>query len=285
MAVEDVLGINQRNIDYIMTLNPREYFSYVDDKIITKSRLREHGLPFSPVLGMTDSFFGIEPFLSKLRELGRFALKPARGSGGNGIVIVKECLRDRWILAGGQEWGPDQQREHVENILYGTYSLDSTMDSAFAEALIDSHADLLPFSRAGLPDIRVILHLGAPVLSMLRVPTSESGGKANLHAGGFAVGIDLATGLTRDGWHRGKRVETHPENGIPLRNHRIPFWPEILDISGNLFELFPLGYMGADFALDQNRGPQILELNARPGLEIQNVTGRGLRPLLIRGPA
>jgi len=282
MALEEILGINERNIDFIMSLNRREYFSYVDDKLITKTRLQERGLPFSPVLGMTDSFFGITPFLNTLPKHRQFALKPSRGSGGKGIIIVKECRDNLWVLSGDREWNPPAQREHIENILYGTFSLDSTMDSAFAEALIESHEELLPFSQAGLPDIRVILHLGTPVLAMLRVPTQESGGKANLHAGGFAVSIDLSLGMTGKGWHRGKRIETHPESGVSLLNHRIPYWSDIIEISRNLFDLFPLGYMGADFAIDNNRGPQILELNARPGLEIQNVTGTGLKPLLMR---
>jgi D-alanine-D-alanine ligase-like ATP-grasp enzyme len=38
--------------------------------------------------------------------------------------------------------------------------------------------------------------------------------------------------------------------------------------------------MGVDFAIDAHHGPLVLELNARPGLEIQNVTGIGLRALL-----
>jgi glutathione synthase/RimK-type ligase-like ATP-grasp enzyme len=31
-----------------------------------------------------------------------------------------------------------------------------------------------------------------------------------------------------------------------------------------------------DIVVDRERGPLVLEINARPGLEIQNVVGRGL---------
>lgn len=34
---------------------------------------------------------------------------------------------------------------------------------------------------------------------MLRLPTRQSGGKANLHQGAIGVGVDLATGLTLRG--------------------------------------------------------------------------------------
>ena len=41
-----------------------------------------------------------------------------------------------------------------------------------------------------------------------------------------------------------------------------------------------LGYLGADIVLDRNRGPLLLELNARPGLTIQVTNQAGLKPRL-----
>jgi hypothetical protein len=41
-----------------------------------------------------------------------------------------------------------------------------------------------------------------------------------------------------------------------------------------------LGYIGTDVVLDKVLGPQLLELNARPGLAIQVANGRGLLPRL-----
>jgi alpha-L-glutamate ligase-like protein len=280
MAYDDVLGINRRNIDYIMPLNKREHFVYVDDKLVTKQVLVANNIPCATVHGSTDSFFGIAPFLAMLSHVPRFALKPARGSGGSGILVVRDNHENRWLLSDGVRLNRAQQQEHVENILYGTFSLDSSGDTAFAEELIETHPDLLYFTTLGLPDARIILHCGRPVLSMLRVPTRQSHGKANLHAGGFAVAVDLTTGISGDGWFRGRRITVHPETGVTLAGQRIPFWREMVEISRQLFALFPLGYMGVDFAVDGDRGPLILELNARPGLEIQNVTSRGLRPIL-----
>jgi alpha-L-glutamate ligase-like protein len=280
MSIDSVLGINRRNIDYILALNKREHFVYVDDKLVTKSMLDRHGIPSARLLGSTDSFFGIDSFFDLLMHHRRFALKPARGSGGSGIAIVKDCPAGYWILADGSKWDREKQREHVQAILYGTFSLDTSGDVAFAESLIETHPDLLAFTEIGLPDVRIILHSGTPILSMLRVPTRKSSGKANLHSGGFAVGIDLKTGITGAGWYRGKEITRHPETGAPLQKRAIPFWNHLLGISARLFELFPLGYMGVDFAIDAHDGPLILELNARPGLEIQNVTGCGLRSIL-----
>jgi hypothetical protein len=37
-----------------------------------------------------------------------------------------------------------------------------------------------------------------------------------------------------------------------------------------------LGYLGVDMVIDQERGPLLLELNARPGLQIQVANQTGL---------
>lgn len=37
-----------------------------------------------------------------------------------------------------------------------------------------------------------------------------------------------------------------------------------------------LGYLGVDLAIDRELGPLVMEVNARPGLQVQNVTGAGL---------
>lgn len=197
--------------------------------------------------------------------------------------MVISSTDDCWHFSDGTRWTREQQQEHVENILYGTFSLDATGDVAFAEELIEIHPDLRYFTSSGLPDIRVIVFEGTPVLAMLRVPTVQSHGKANLHAGGFALGIDIGTGVTGQGWYQGACSDCHPETGVPLVGKQVPFWDVIIAISKLLHDFFPLGYTGVDFAIDAVRGPLILELNARPGLEIQNVTAQGLRPLLERG--
>jgi len=43
----------------------------------------------------------------------------------------------------------------------------------------------------GLPDIRVIVYNRIPIVAMLRIPSKYSDGKANLHLGAYAAGIDL----------------------------------------------------------------------------------------------
>lgn len=277
-----IIGLNGRNIDLVLGKNERKYFPLVDDKLLTKEILEREGFGSVPVICQCSSFFEVDLFLASLnRHGGPFVLKPSHGYGGEGIIIVKNVLPGgNWDCGSLGIWPPLQQADYIGEILYGVFSLSGDSDVAFAEELIVAHHGIGAFAKDGLPDIRVIIHKGTPIAAMMRVPTSESHGKANLHAGGCATAIDIESGVTSFGWYRGKRADTHPEKEIPFAGVGIPFWDEILRISKALYTHFPLGYMGADFTIDDKYGPVILELNARPGLEIQNVLGKGLGHVL-----
>lgn len=60
----------------------------------------------------------------------------------------------------------------------------------------------------------------------------------------------------------------------------IPKWDTLLEIAARCYELIGLGYIGVDIVLDKDKGPLILELNARPGLSIQIANRSGLLPRL-----
>jgi len=123
------------------------------------------------------------------------------------------------------------------------------------------------------------------VVSMIRVPTAQSGGRANLHQGGLGVAVDLVTGRTFRALHRGRTVERHPESGAPLVDLELPGWARVLEVAASAAHAVPLGYLGVDVVVDRTRGPLVLEINARPGLEIQNVVGEGLARALARAAA
>jgi glutathione synthase/RimK-type ligase-like ATP-grasp enzyme len=72
-------------------------------------------------------------------------------------------------------------------------------------------------------------------------------------------------------------IERHPDSGSRLDNRFVPQWEQVLEVSRQAQRAIPLGYVGVDVCVDRRRGPLVLEVNARPGLEIQNVRGRGLR--------
>jgi glutathione synthase/RimK-type ligase-like ATP-grasp enzyme len=124
----------------------------------------------------------------------------------------------------------------------------------------------------------VILHKQEVVSAMLRMPTSLSDGKANLHQGAIGLAIDLKSGRITHASMKGRSVHIHPDTRVPLIGLQLPHWEEALQIARRASAAIPLGYIGIDICMDQTRGPLVLEVNGRPGIEIQNVQQRGLFP-------
>ena len=60
----------------------------------------------------------------------------------------------------------------------------------------------------------------------------------------------------------------------------VPSFARVLEIAVAATDVTGLGYVGADVVVDAQRGPVILELNARPGLAIQAANRAGLLPRL-----
>jgi alpha-L-glutamate ligase-like protein len=230
-----------------------------------------------------DGLFAVPAAVEALRGKGDFVVKPANGSGGGGILVVGgwEAERQGWRLAGGAPLSPVTLGRHLADIVFGVHS-NQLEDRAFVERRIVPHALFSSLWADGLCDLRVITLGGAPVMSMIRVPTAESGGRANLHQGGLGIAVDLATGRTFRALHRGRAIERHPESGAPLLGLALPSWPEVLEVSRRAARAVPLGYLGVDVVVDRDRGPLVLEINVRPGLEIQNVNGAGLGPAIAR---
>ena len=275
-SVPGLLGINRRNACYLLPGNPRSRYPLVDDKLRTKELLERHQIPTPELYFSITRNFEIQ--LLKTRNLPHeFVIKPARGAEGRGILVITSRSPRGWMKASGDVLTFADIEYHISNILAGLYSLGGVDDKAFVEDYIRSHSVFRNAAWQGVPDIRVILYRGVPVMSMLRLPTSESDGKANLHQGAVGAGIDMLTGVTLGGVHHNRLIEKHPDTGAAIAGIRIPFWDDILEIAAKTFEVFGLGYFGVDFVIDHILGPLILELNARPGLNIQLANREGLR--------
>lgn len=279
---DTVLGINRRNHDYLFRFNRRDRFALVDDKIATKERLAAHDVPHPPVLDVCDAPWRLRDLGPRLTAHGAFAMKPARGAGGGGIVVVVGMRDGRFETAGGRTLGWRELAAHAADILAGVYSMAARDDRVLVETLVVGDPLLARLSYRGVPDVRVVLLRGVPLLAMLRLPTRRSDGRANLHLGGLGVGIDLVTGRTTTAISGRRTVTIHPDLDVPLAGTVIPGWDEALRTAVRAADAIGLGFVGVDLVLDAVRGPLVLELNARPGLAIQLANQRGLRPLLER---
>ena len=84
-----IVGMNQRNIDFIGRNNPRKNYPIVDDKLLTKAAAIKHQLPAPELYGVIDHQFQVKTLIEKhLAGRESFVLKPVHGSGGKGILVI-----------------------------------------------------------------------------------------------------------------------------------------------------------------------------------------------------
>jgi alpha-L-glutamate ligase-like protein len=275
-----ILAMNRRNAACILDHNPRRLFPLVDDKLRMRDLCGRIGVP-------TPEIFAVVERHSQLRRLSEllagptdFVIKPNRGSAGRGVFVVIGRDRDRFLRHNGDRLELDDLRQHISDILSGMYSLGGRPDEALVQYRVQLHSVFAPIAFKGIPDIRVIVYRGQPAMAMLRLPTRESGGRANLHQGGIGAGIELDTGITHHAVQHNRFVEAHPDTTLSVVGRQVPFWPEVLEMSRRVAQEVGLGYVGIDIVIDAEHGPMLLEANARPGLAIQIANGCGLRPRL-----
>lgn len=276
LKARGVLGLNARNGQYIMPANKRKFYRLVDNKIICKQRLIEAGVAVPAMLGEISSQYEAGHLKHRLAELQEFVIKPASGSGGDGILVITGKRDRHWLGGGGKLLDLGDIQYHVAGILAGMYSLGGQVDSAMIEALIHTAPAMREIAPEGVPDIRIILYRGVPVMAMTRLPTRRSGGKANLHQGAIGAGINLTTGLTLSAVMNSSIVTVHPDTGQNVVGFAIPEWQDLMAIATRCYDAIPLGYLGVDLVIDRDHGPLVLEMNARPGLAIQIANNEGL---------
>lgn len=278
-----ILGLNARAMQFSYEFNSPEGKTIASSKLKTKRVMKKAGIP---VPERYAKFSKPEKLISfnwnKLPH--SFALKPNKGLGGEGIIIAKKRTKDGrgWITTKRTVVTIEDLKLHILDILEGAYSLRNTPDIAYIEEFVGRHKSLIKYAYRGTPDIRIVVFNKVPVMAMLRLPTKESGGRANLHQGAIAVGIDIASGITTKAYWKGEFIKYKPNTKRKLNGIKIPNWTKILEMAVKTSIITNLGYIGVDIVLHPKKGPMILELNYQPGLNIQIANSAGLRKRLER---
>lgn len=276
-----MLGINARNLLYVHGLNHRRHFPLADDKVLTKQVLSAAGVPVPGTLAILSNLAEVTHAKDRLTEAGEFVIKPANGRQGSGIVVITGNEGGDFKRAGGATLSWDELKRAMGDILFGVYSIGRA-DRVLVERRIRPHPELGSLADLGLPDIRVILLRGQPVMAMMRVPTRASEGRANLHQGALGIAVRLDDGRAFRCVLKGRSTTAHPDNGAPVTGFDMPLWDDVLEVARRTARALPLTYLGVDVVLAEGEGALIMEVNVRPGLEIQNVNDRGLRRILER---
>ncbi len=302
MKIRDVLGLNSRNHLYTSVYNTRKGKRIANSKLLTKKTLKRAKVRVPQTFAVIKDMESLERF-DFLRLPSDFVVKPNQGLGGEGIIVIEKQgeYAGEWVDSQGTVWSIADLRLHIGDILAGRYSIDDAADIAYIEERVRVHPVFEKYSYHGTPDIRVIVFNKIPVMSYVRLPTEESGGRANLFQGAAAVGIDIATGVTTYGVYHAKPTEFFPGSRRKLANIQVPHWETILETAIKASEAIGLGYMASDIVLqpmseitnnqvpNSKQGaeekaavPMVLEVNAQPGLKIQIANRAGLLERLAR---
>jgi alpha-L-glutamate ligase-like protein len=272
-----VIGMNYRNLECIAALNPRSRFPLVDSKQKIHNLCLELGVPTPKVFASIASHATMRRLPGILAGCpDDFVVKPNCGAGGRGILVVSGRAADRFVRHDGELLSLDDLRHHVSDTISGMFSLGGKTDEALVQerVLLDPAFERISFQ--GIADIRVIMYKNIPVMAMLRLPTRQSGGRANLHQDGIGAGVDIETGITCRAVFQNRLISHHPDSGASIVGFQVPCWTEIIRMARRISKEIGLGYLGVDIVLDRRQGPLLLEANARPGLAIQIANGDGL---------
>lgn len=290
MKLSSILGLNARSQLFSYPFNTLKGKRIADSKLQTAKVLAKNGIFIPTIFKKFNSASDVYSY-DWTSLPSSFALKPSRGLGGEGIIVVKKRAvnpvtgrmeKDIWVTTQRQQVGVDDLKLHTIDVLEGAYSIGNIPDVCFVQEYVGRHKAFRKYAFRGTPDIRIIIFNKVPVMAMLRLPTRESGGRANLHQGAIGVGIDVATGITTKAiWHE-EHIRRKPGTNRKLHGIKVPNWTKILEMAVNAQIASGLGYLGVDVVLHPERGPMVLELNAQPGLQIQLANMEGLKKRLER---
>ncbi|MDX2176338.1 MAG: sugar-transfer associated ATP-grasp domain-containing protein [Candidatus Sumerlaeia bacterium] len=277
----DAYGMNRRNRDLVLLHNPPRAIALANDKIATKRALAKEGVPVPATIAEIRRHRDVAALLPILREQRHgFVCKPSHGSQGRGVTLFTRAIPGYVLPLHGEPWSEYDFTYYVCRLLSGEYTVGRPLDEVLVEEKINPDRGWIIADLAGPPDLRIIVHEGEPVFCMARLPTIASEGRANLHKGGVGLGIDLRTALSHHAIMKEKSVSHHPDSGNPLLGQRVEGLADCLAMAKACARAIPLGYMGVDIIRDRDRGPIVIEVNARPGLAIQLANSRGLASVL-----
>ncbi len=308
-----ILWNNARNLLYIKKFNDKKSIRLANNKIKTKSFLSARWIPFAKTYATIKDrkeLFDID--FSNLPNK-EFVIKPNKWSKGKWIYITKYL----WTVERNEKWEVrnifDKAKIYVNKIadkiqnlpnlphyyeiwwkmvddntfrryildnLDGKNSMTIWWDKVIVEEKIRAGEWFDKFCKHWLADIRVIVFNLVPVSAMVRMPTHKSEGKANLAKWWIWLGIEIWTWEIKTMFENQKiyKWKFKPEFK-ELKNQRLPYWDDILFLSSKIQYFVNLWYLALDWVITDD-GPKLLEINARAGLEVQNISGIKLKNIL-----
>ncbi|HVF35848.1 MAG TPA: sugar-transfer associated ATP-grasp domain-containing protein, partial [Candidatus Saccharimonadia bacterium] len=76
LRAKGLIGIGQRNAEFVLAYNPRRNYPNVDDKLITKRLAIDAGLPVPELYAVVREEHEIEELHEKIASKDQFVVKP-----------------------------------------------------------------------------------------------------------------------------------------------------------------------------------------------------------------
>lgn len=236
------------------------------DKVAFAARAQELGLAVVPTLAMLQDG-KIVTQVDKLPAANLF-VKPLSGKGGRGAA--------RWVYL------PEQDRYRSDGEAVARQQLvqvlaDRSMGGAFLlQPCLTNHPDLADLALDAVVTCRIVTITDEhgqpePVIATFRMPAVPNTVVDNMHRGGVAAPVDIATGVLGAAsdyatagpprWHT-----HHPASGGLIEGRKLPLWEQVVALACEAHRRFhPRLLVGWDISIGVE-GPVLLEGNERPGV-------------------
>jgi hypothetical protein len=248
--------------------------SPLTDKVAFAARCHRYGLPAIPVLLAFDAATPF-PDVVQLPKRDLF-VKPNHGKGGRGAERWDYWHPDTYANANGERLGPAELVSRLRRLPF--------KEGVLVQPRRVNHPDMADLNNDALATVRIVTcrnESGAfeATNAVLRMAQGRNRVVDNFHAGGLAACVDLATGtlgratdlgvLPTAGWR-----ETHPNSGAQIAGRRLPWWRETLALVERAHAAFADRVLiGWDVGIMRD-GPELVEGNGAPDLDIIQRTHR-----------
>ena len=257
----------------------------IADKLAFCEWCGSYALPAIPILLVYDAV-GLnasaltDDNISSLPRCDLFS-KPADYTGGHGSA--RWCYAgvrggaDRWL---GRDGTVLSSADLLRELARISHALPRKPGRAprrmLLQPCIRNHRDLLPLTNAGLCTVRVVTYRmpgdsARVLLASYKMPAGDSPAD-NFHSGGIIAPVDLATGklgpaIRRQG-HVLMRIDRHPDTGVMIPGHQLPYWTETLALATRALNAgHSRPSIGWDIAITDH-GPILVEGNTMSNPDI-----------------
>jgi len=270
-------GETKRGVYTILKRTNGRPLTPLTDKVAFAARCRAHDLRAIPVV-LAFGPGGTSPDLSSVGALPKqdVFIKPNHGKGGRGAERWRYRYTGEYETDDGRMLSASQLVEHVRRLPFE--------EGVIVQPRRVNHPNLVALANGALATVRIVTCRNEDgtfevTNAVLRMAQGRNHVVDNFHAGGLAASVDLATGTLGRATDMGTTPtmgwrDEHPDSGAAITGRTLPFWREALDLVTRAHAAFAdRAVIGWDVGLMPD-GPELVEGNGAPDLDIIQRTHR-----------